>query len=61
MAAYVQCRMVGRKQWRFLTPKDGLNRLRVHAARFETLAKAQALIDANAADNPEWEWRAVEA
>ena len=60
MTAYVKCREVGRKQWGFLA-RDGVNRLRVHALRFEDLAKAQALIDENKDDNPEWEFKAVEA
>jgi hypothetical protein len=59
--AYVQCRKVGAKAWRYLTSRDSLNRLRIHAARFESVAKAQALIDANRDDNPEWEWRVQEA
>jgi hypothetical protein len=59
--AFVKCREKGRKTWAFLTPGAGLNRLRVHAARFDTLAKAQALIDENAADNPEWDFKAVPA
>jgi hypothetical protein len=57
---YVKCREVGRKAWAFLAP-DGVSRLRVHAARFSDAAKAQALIDANAADNPEWEFKVVAA
>jgi hypothetical protein len=61
MVAYVKCREVGKAKFAFLTPKMGLNHLKVHAARFESLEKAQALIDANAADNPEWEFKAVVA
>lgn len=61
MVAYVQCREVGKKAWRFLTPGAGLNRLKIHASRFETAEKAQALIDANKDDNPEWEWRVRDA
>lgn len=60
MVAYVKCREKGRKRFAFLTSNGGLNSLRVHAARFETLAKAQALIDENTAENPEWEFLAVE-
>ena len=56
MAAYVKCRRVGRKTWLFLNA-NGVTRLRIHAGRFETVEKAQALIDANAADNPEWEFK----
>jgi hypothetical protein len=54
---HVKCREKGRKAWVFLAP-DGVSRLRVHAARFSSEAAAQALIDANAADNPDWEFRA---
>ena len=59
--AYVKCRLIGRKAWRFLTPGDGLSRLRIHAARFATGEAAQALVDANRDDNPEWEWQIVMA
>jgi hypothetical protein len=61
MIFYVKCREVGKKQFLFLTSRGGLNRLRIHAARFETKDKAQALIDENAADNPEWEFKVVES
>ena len=56
MVAYVKCRKKGRKTWLFLTA-NGVNRLRIHAGRFETVEKAQAQIDANTADNPEWEFK----
>jgi hypothetical protein len=59
MTAHVQCREVGKKTWRYLTSNGGLNRLRVHASRFDTAEKAQKLIDANKDDNPEWEWRVM--
>lgn len=59
-AAFIKCREIGRKQWAFLTA-NGCNRLRIHAVRFDTVEKAQALIDENAADNPEWEWLIVPA
>jgi hypothetical protein len=55
-AAFIKCREIGRKQW-----ASGVNRLRIHAIRFATVEKAQALIDENAADNPEWEWLIVPA
>lgn len=57
-AAYVKCREIGRKQWAFLS-RGGCNRLRVHALRFASVERAQAVIDENAADNPEWEWKVV--
>ena len=60
MTAYVKCREVGQKTWAFLA-RDGVNRLRVHAVRFENAEKAQALIDANKDDNPEWEFKVVTA
>ncbi len=59
--AFVKCREVGRKSWAFLTSNGELNRLRIRAARFSSLEKAQALIDENSADNPEWEFKAVVA
>jgi hypothetical protein len=61
MAAHIKCRLIGRKAWRFLTPGDGLNRLRIHAARFATHEAAQMLVEANRDDNPEWEWLIVSA
>lgn len=60
MSTYVKCRMKGQKAWRFLTSRGGLNRLRIHAATFKSKEAAQALIDENAADNPEWEWKVSE-
>ena len=57
---YVKVRLIGRKAWAFLA-RGGTSRLRVHALRFDSLEKAQGLIDENAADNPEWEWKAVPA
>ncbi len=57
-AVHIKCREIGRKQWSFLS-RGGTNRLRIHAVIFATRDKAQALIDENAADNPEWEWMIV--
>lgn len=56
----IKCREVGKKAWAFLTPRGGLSRLRIHAARFDTVEKARALIDANKDDNPEWQFRVVD-
>lgn len=56
MTFHINVREIGKKQWRFLSG-NGTNRLRIHALNFETRDKAQALIDDNAADNPEWEWK----
>lgn len=58
--SFIKVREVGKKTWAFLA-RGGTSRLRVHALRFATAEKAQALIDDNAADNPEWEWRVVPA
>lgn len=57
---YVKCREKGSKGWTFLT-SNGCSRLRIHAARFVNAEIAQAFIDANAADNPEWEFRVIAA
>jgi len=57
---HVKVREIGRKQWVFLS-SGGTNRLRVHALVFAGRERAQALINDNAPDNPEWEWRIVPA
>jgi hypothetical protein len=59
MSVMIKVREKGRKSWSFLS-RGGTNRLRIHAVRFETREKAQALIDENAPDNPEWEWKIVD-
>lgn len=56
MAYHIKLRKVGGKSWRFLSSNGRINGLRVHAVIFSDEAKAQAVIDENAADNPEWEW-----
>lgn len=56
--SYIKCREIGDKTWVFLS-RGGTNHLRVHALRFATAERAQAVIDENAADNPEWEWKVV--
>jgi hypothetical protein len=56
---YVKLREKGSKQWGFLSSKGGVTHLRIHAARFANAEKAQTLIDTNAADNPDWEWKVV--
>ena len=53
---FVKCRELGKKSWVFLSSK-GTSRLRVHAIRFASAERAQALIGDNAADNPEWEFK----
>jgi len=55
----VKVREKGKKQWAFLT-RNGTNRLRVHASQFASKEVAQKFVDANAPDNPEWEWKVVE-
>lgn len=57
---FIKVREAGRKQWAFLA-RNGTNRLRIHALRFDSRAKAQALIDENAPDNPGWEWKTTPA
>lgn len=59
MTAHIKLREKGKRQWAFLTSRGGTNYLRIHAARFETVESAQKVIDENAADNPEWEWKVV--
>jgi hypothetical protein len=59
MAIHIKVRERGKKAWAFLA-NGGVNRLRVHASIFASVERAQALIDANAADNPEWEWKVVD-
>lgn len=59
--SFIKLRVVGAKRWLFLTSAGGCTSLRVHASRFPSAEKAQALIDANKADNPEWEWKVVDA
>lgn len=58
--AMIKVREIGKTRWGFLA-RDGVTRLRVHALRFSSYDKAQALIDDNVADNPEWEWKLVPA
>jgi hypothetical protein len=58
--AMIKVREVGATRWQFLS-RDGTTKLRVHALRFPSYDKAQALIEENVADNPEWEWKTVPA
>lgn len=53
---HVKVRLRGEVGWKFLTPKGGTNRLRVHAAEM-TKAGAEALVLENTAGNPEWEFK----
>lgn len=59
MGYAIKVKKAGEKAWYFLTPRGGMIRLRIHAAQFDTAEKAQAVIDANAADNPGFEWKVV--
>lgn len=60
MTYAIKCRMAGEKTFGFLTPKGGVNKLKIHAGQFPTKERAQAVIDENAGDNPEWEFKVVE-
>ena len=59
MSYAIKCRVVGGRSWSFLSSR-GSNRLRIHALRFATAEKAQALIDNNSEENPAWEWKVVD-
>lgn len=59
MSFAIKLRLKGKKRWAFLSSR-GTNLLRIHAVQFATADKAQALIDENRDDNPEWEWRVVD-
>ena len=59
-AIHVKCKRDGEKRWSFLTSGAGTTYLRIHAARFESMVKAKALIDANKDDNPDFAWRIVD-
>lgn len=45
--------------WKFLSGSDGMTRLRVHAQRFPTRARAQACANKSAPLNPGTEWKVV--
>jgi hypothetical protein len=55
----IKCRLKGERKFGFLTSSGKVNNLRIHAGRFATAERAQALIDENAEDNPEWEFKVV--
>lgn len=57
---YIKLKLRTDKRYGFLTPSGGVNHLKVHAARFDSVEKAQAIINENVTDNPEWDWRVVE-
>ena len=54
----IKVRKVGSKSWAFLS-RNGTNRLRIHACRFQTAEDANSLIEANRPDNSGWEWKVV--
>lgn len=56
MSFAIKLRLKGKKRWAFLSSR-GTNLLRIHAVRFATADKAQALIDENSDDNPEWDFQ----
>lgn len=56
MVFYIKVREIGSKPWSFLG-RTGTYRLKMHASRFESRERTQSVIDENAADNPEWEWK----
>ena len=57
---YIKVREIGSPTWSFLG-RMGTYRLKMHASRFDTIEKAQAVIDENTADNPGWEWKVTSA
>jgi hypothetical protein len=58
MTYCVKTRETGKKHWKFVTSKGGVNRLRIHAAQFNDKSKADALaVDINDNNRGEWEAR----
>lgn len=55
---YVKARVKGGKRFLFVTPKLGLNRLRIHAAMF-TADQAMASAEAWSVQDDRYEFRAV--
>ena len=58
---FVKAKAPQYKYFMFVTPRGGLNRLRIHAATFRDEQTAQATIDMNAASRPDWQWKVVPA
>lgn len=58
---FIKVREVGKTRWAFLGSGGRTTSLRIHAVRFASKDRAQAIIDENAPDNPEWEWKTVSA
>jgi hypothetical protein len=56
--AHIKVRKRGERRFNFLTSKGGINHLRIHAAIFDD-QKAVQFVEANAPDNPDFEWRIV--
>lgn len=59
--AYVKIRERGKKAFWFVTPKGDGTRRKIHAARFATLAEAEAFVAKYAEENPELDFKAVDA
>jgi hypothetical protein len=52
----VKAKEVSKKKWGFITPRGGINFLRIHASNFSDKAKADALAaDINESNPNEWE------
>lgn len=55
----IKFRERGGTAWWFATPRGHANRLRIHAAKFNTKEEAQAVVDSDQANNPELEFKVV--
>lgn len=60
MIVYVKARARTATRFHFVTPKGGLNALRIHAARFEGAESARRFIAENEAINPDIVWKVVD-
>lgn len=58
--AYVKFKTKGAKTWKFMTPKGGGSRLRIHAARFSA-ERASTFVADLAEYNPDFDFKIVEA
>ena len=56
---YIKMRLAGQKQFRFMTPRYGTNRLRIHAARFATPEAADAELFDLRRLNPDVEFKRI--
>lgn len=55
----IKVRREGEKTFAFLSNGGSLNRLKIHAIRFQERETAQLLLDESAPSNPGTEWRVV--